>query len=191
MKEVNTMKRFTLAALMLALALVMSACLTATALRDSSADESRGGVEIMRGLYVWKSDGVGFTDSPGFPGDAVKGAMPPDFPLPAQTNFYETGIIIADGKGHWKQCQTSAYGFTVTNVTDNGLPIGFGGTLDTGPNGKPVCTFWTYTLTNHMGTAKSNLGDWASLFCSETGKLCYMIQRTPNAGPWVQRIERE
>jgi hypothetical protein len=123
-----------------------------------------GGTEVFRGHYVWESHGYFYTADPKF--------VIPGISLPAKADLLEDGIFDADGQGHGIQCSNMAAGITFTGM---------------------ACDHWTYSLQGWKGEAQSDVGDQAWIFCSETGRTCYMISRGKfwDGGAWSDKLERE
>jgi len=89
--------------------------------------------------------------------------------------YFEDGTFDADGNGHAHLNSAWINGVAGTSNVK-------GGTLDDN---------WTYSITNFHGTATSENGDHAYLFCTETGKVCQMIANSSMGWSWSARFERE
>jgi hypothetical protein len=122
-----------------------------------------GGDEVFRGHYVWESHGYFYSSDPQY--------VPPGVPLPARVDLLEDGVFDADGAGHGTQCSIMANGIvTMTSFW---------------------CHQWTYSLNGWKGQAQSEVGDQAWIFCSEAGRICYMINRKTDGSSWSDKLERE
>lgn len=88
--------------------------------------------------------------------------------------YFENGTIDADGAGHITQCGAGTY---------NGVAVP--------KNYVILCAHWVYNLSDFKGTASSDVGDKAFVFCTATGKVCQYTSNITVGWSWTQRIERE
>ncbi len=130
---------------------------------------------ILSGHYVFQSQGS-IWQSEVINGVPTYPAFVPNY-IPA--TLFDSGTMEADGEGHIAQCGSGVYGtYTAPmncdthwtmqmGVSDNGVAVG-----------------------SRFGWGKSNVGDIATITCTETGKICILTAH--NVGwAWSARMERE
>jgi hypothetical protein len=132
------------------------------------------GSALLKGKYVFWSTGQLWNQA----GQQGQPSLPPGIPSSESTTLFDAGTFEADGEGHATQCGAGSWG--TYNVT-----LG--------------CVHWTYqfgvsdgngNLNPRLGLTQSDVGDKATLACTETGKHCVMTSHFVGWS-WTQTLDRE
>jgi hypothetical protein len=133
------------------------------------------GLALLSGKYTYWSTGQlwsgGQDGSSALPSSTIPGYMP--------KVLFDSGTFDADGKGIASQCGAGAWGTWTTQMN---------------------CVTWTYqfgvsdnpsiSLNPRFGLINSNVGDKATIACTETGKHCVMTSHGVGWS-WTQILDRE
>lgn len=129
---------------------------------------------LLNGHYIFQSQGSIWQSSAN-----GQSTYPPGVPTYIPATLFDSGTMEADGQGHIAQCGSGVFGtYTAPMNCDTHWTIQMG----VSDNGVAV--------NSRFGWGKSDVGDIATITCTETGKVCIMTGH--NVGwVWSARLERE